>query len=154
MTLKRQYIQVADKKDYFLSCNFKWESQARQSLRLRTFLFGSVTACEKSTTRKVNNCERHHTQLTPTGPPLTHSDFSFLLRVTACAPHVMWLFPFLHVPTPTVSLCDQVALRGLFYILFTTPFKIIRHVVKGLEVPLYNAPIIWMMECIWRRTGE
>src|SRR6266702_1717604 len=50
MTLKKQYIQVADKKDYFLSCNFKWESQARQSLRLRTFLFGSVTACEKSTT--------------------------------------------------------------------------------------------------------
>src|SRR6266702_2153743 len=64
MTLKKRYIQVADKKDYFLSCNFKWESQARQSLRLRTFLFGSVTACEKSTTRKVNNCERHHTQLT------------------------------------------------------------------------------------------
>src|SRR6266702_4544305 len=50
MTLKKRYIQVADKKDYFLSCNFKWESQARQSLRLRTFLFGSVTACEKSTT--------------------------------------------------------------------------------------------------------
>src|SRR6266702_4781437 len=50
MTLKRQYIQVADKKDYFLSCNFKWESQARQSLRLRTFLFGSITGCEKSTT--------------------------------------------------------------------------------------------------------
>src|SRR6266702_4449510 len=50
MTLKKQYIQVADKKDYFLSCNFKWESQARQSLRLRTFLFGSVTGCEKSTT--------------------------------------------------------------------------------------------------------
>src|SRR6266702_3479532 len=54
MTLKRQYIQVADKKDYFLSCNFKWESQAHQSLRLRTFLFGSVTACEKSTT--VSSC--------------------------------------------------------------------------------------------------
>src|SRR6266702_826081 len=50
MTLKKRYIQVADKKDYFLSCNFKWESQARQSLRLRTFLFGSVTGCEKSTT--------------------------------------------------------------------------------------------------------
>src|SRR6266702_1225204 len=50
MTLKKRYIQVADKKDYFLSCNFKWESQAHQSLRLRTFLFGSVTGCEKSTT--------------------------------------------------------------------------------------------------------
>ena len=47
---------------------------------------------------------------------------------------------FLHIPTPTVSLFDQVTLRGLFYILFTTPFKIIRRVVKGLEVPLYNAP--------------
>ena len=50
MTLKKRYIQVADKKDYFLSCNFKWESQARQSLCLQTFLFGSVTGCEKSTT--------------------------------------------------------------------------------------------------------
>src|SRR6266702_2348503 len=50
MTLKKQYIQVADKKDYFLSCNFKWESQACQSLHLQTFLFGSITGCEKSTT--------------------------------------------------------------------------------------------------------
>src|SRR6266702_7099189 len=59
MTLKKRYIQVADKKDYFLSCNFKWESQARQSLHLRTFLFGSVTACEKSTTvtHRLDSCD-------------------------------------------------------------------------------------------------
>src|SRR6266702_6759099 len=56
MTLKKRYIQVADKKDYFLSCNFKWESQARQSLHLRTFLFGSVTGCEKSTTG-ISSCD-------------------------------------------------------------------------------------------------
>jgi len=54
MTLKKRYIQVADKKDYFLSCNFKWESQARQSLRLQTFLFGSITGCEKSTTLELS----------------------------------------------------------------------------------------------------
>src|SRR6266702_8039344 len=61
MTLKKRYIQVADKKDYFLSCNFKWESQAHQSLRLRTFLFGSVTGCEKSTTGTTTN--RYHTPI-------------------------------------------------------------------------------------------
>ena len=67
MTLKKRYIQVADKKDYFLSCNFKWENQARQSLRLRTFLFGSVTGCEKSTTGIVGVTKRDRNELWKNG---------------------------------------------------------------------------------------
>ncbi len=70
MTLKKRYIQVADKKDYFLSCNFKWESQARQSLRLRTFLFGSVTgksqqlnsSFDKAVTDSQSGVRLHHLQ--------------------------------------------------------------------------------------------
>ena len=43
-------FRFADKNKLVLSCNSKQEGPMHQSLRLRTFLFESITACKKSTT--------------------------------------------------------------------------------------------------------
>jgi len=50
-------FRFADKNKLVLSCNSKREGPTHQSLRLRTFLFESVTACEKSTTVSVTICD-------------------------------------------------------------------------------------------------
>ena len=44
-------FRFADKNKLVLSCNSKQEGLTHQSLRLQTFLFESVTACEKSITQ-------------------------------------------------------------------------------------------------------